>query len=406
MRLLPHLRESVRAQAERVAGQLHAWEEAHRLSGDEADRVRKAITPFAHSPTRPHFLIGGVDGSGDYPTAVYGDSFVYVTLAQGALFEVDVVSGLKEVGPLHPPAVDVAWIPEDEAARRTAFDEVFTRLAGMPIREVISRSDYRRLKADQAERTCTVETLLEEIVRPHASDTANIAVHLRSTGELGEALRLLTGEPRPDYVLVDTTFSLPLVGIPIGSLFFEHLKRLCCVEARRRGTGIFALSKSHGLASVESLEELAREKCGVPQGQVAEHWFFRIPVPDLDGWSFSLAGGKRLPPPGAVSYLFRLHRTTPVLRLDMDRALWLERVRGKTEADTRVTEERIFKDLDYAAHDQRCFGYPYPLKAGHDRASLTQSEREGLRKMIIDAAVEGGLRRSYFRDPSQATGHA
>src|SRR5262249_5184628 len=155
---------------------------------------------------------------------------------------------------------------------------------------------------------------------------ANIAVHLRSAGELGEALRLLTAETRPDYVLVDTTFSLPLVGIPIGSLFFEHLKRLCCVEARRRGTGFFALSKSHGLPSVESLEELAREKCGLPQGQVAEHWLFRVPTPEQDGWSLSLAGGKRLPPPGAVSYLFRLHRTTPVFRLDMDRTFWLERV--------------------------------------------------------------------------------
>ena len=70
-----------------------------------------------------------------------------------------------------------------------------------------------------------------------------------------------------------------------------------------------------------------------------------------------------------------------------------------------VLETKIFEDLDYASHDQRSYGYPYPIKAAHDRASLTQAERIALRKQIIDAAVRSGMKRSLFRDVSKSTGH-
>ena len=74
-------------------------------------------------------------------------------------------------------------------------------------------------------------------------------------------------------------------------------------------------------------------------------------------------------------------------------------------AARRANEMRIFQDLDYASHDQRCYGYPYPIKAGHDRASLTEAERVALRKMIIAAAVSAGMKRSLFRSAAAATGH-
>ena len=72
---------------------------------------------------------------------------------------------------------------------------------------------------------------------------------------------------------------------------------------------------------------------------------------------------------------------------------------------TLDNERSIFEDLDYASHDQRAYGYPYPIKAGHDRASLTQAERVALRKMIVEAAVYEGMRPQLFRNVSQATGH-
>ena len=119
----------------------------------------------------------------------------------------------------------------------------------------------------------------------------------------------------------------------------------------------------------------------------------------------SLAAGRRIPPPGAVSYLVRFHRSTPVLRLDMDRQYWEKQVKKGTEMETRQAEVRIFEDLDYTCHDQRVYGYPYPIKAAHDRTSLTDAERVALRKQLIAEAIAQGMSPKLFRDVSQATGH-
>ena len=72
---------------------------------------------------------------------------------------------------------------------------------------------------------------------------------------------------------------------------------------------------------------------------------------------------------------------------------------------TQDNERALFSKLDYTCHDQRSLGYPYPIKACHDRASLTQTERSVLRKQIIDAAVKNDIKRSVFSDASIATGH-
>jgi hypothetical protein len=202
---------------------------------------------------------------------------------------------------------------------------------------------------------------------------------------------------------MDGTFSLPFVSRRDASLFYEHLKRLCCVKARAQNIGFFALSKSHGLPAMELIEELARTRAGLEQGSVAEHWYLRLPVPNVDKWAFPLT--RRLPPVGAVSYLFRLHRTTPVMRLDMDRVFWREQILGQNEHEICLNEQRVFEDLDYVSHDQRCYGYPYPIKAGHDRGSLTQGERVAFRKQIIHQAVRAGMKHSLFRDASMVTGH-
>jgi hypothetical protein len=90
----------------------------------------------------------------------------------------------------------------------------------------------------------------------------------------------------------------------------------------------------------------------------------------------------------------------PVLRLDFDAGYWADNLSNE------VSVRKVFEALDYCSHDQRCFGYPYPVKAGHDRASLTDAERVALRKQLIDEAVRAGLKRSLFRDASAATGHA
>jgi hypothetical protein len=152
---------------------------------------------------------------------------------------------------------------------------------------------------------------------------------------------------------------------------------------------------------MENIEGLAADVLGMKSGTIAEHWYMRLPVQGIDNWTFSLAEERRIPPVGAVTYLFRLHKNTPVMRLDMDLEVWKQRLK-----DNPKEEVHLFSELDYTGHDQRAYGYPYPIKACHDRARLTEMERIALRKQIIDAAVATGMKRTLFRDVSTATGHA
>jgi len=402
MRFDLHLRQDLKGKVDDLARRMIEWEERPPLDEAERRRLRRAVVPFDHSTAGEDFVVGGVDGTGDFPSVSYADSFVHVAVAQGVLYATDPLTGLQEVEHL-APLVELAWLPEEEARRREGLDAAFAALSGMLVRDVIERSNYRTLKARYARAAQPVAELVQRLIRPHAADLANLGVQLRSTAELGAALRLV--EKRPRYVLVDGTLSLPLVTRSGESLFFEHLKRLCCVEAAARGVGFLALSKSHGIRSVELLEELACEVMGLPPGSHPEHWCLRLPTLEEDGWETPLADGRSLPPIGAMSYLVRLHRATPVMRLDVDVDWWRLALRGDSEADTRERERRLFSDLDRCSHDQRCFGYPYPIKAGHDRASLTEAERIALRKQIVDAAVRAGLKPGLFRSASKATRH-
>ena len=126
-----------------------------------------------------------------------------------------------------------------------------------------------------------------------------------------------------------------------------------------------------------------------------------MPIAGIDEWELPLIEGRQIPPVGAVSYLFRLHRNTPVMRLDMDRVWWEESIRENPNAELQV-----FSELDYCGHDQRAYGYPFPIKACHDRTRLSMAERLVMKKQIIDSAVAQGMKRSLFKDVSMATGHS
>ncbi len=405
MRFDLHLRSQVKSQVDALAMQMQAWEQVPRVSDEERQKIRSLITCFDHTTRNPGVTVAGVDGSGDYPALSYGDSFVYVTVAHGTAYAGTATDGLREVGLLPDPLVAFTWLTEEQQRRREAFDATFAALAGAPIEEVISQSDYAQLKAKASRKKATVATLVDHLIRPHASDSSNIGIQLRSTAELSVAARLLGTESPPNIVLVDTTLSLPTLSNPVQSLFFEHVKRWCCVLARKKSVVFAALSKSHGMPGIELIEELAREVQGLTPGRVAEHWFLRLPSQDIDGWEPSLTEGRSVPPFCAVSYLVRFTKDTPVLRLDLDRTHWDKAIQDASPERTQAKERTIMQHLDYTCHDLRCPGYPYPIKAAHDRASLTQAERVVLRKQIIDAAVRAGMKRTLFRDASQATGH-
>ena len=400
MRFDLHLRRDVSSQLDGMASQMAEWEAQPSVTDEERHRICQGITPFEHTTRRKDLIIAGVDGSGDYPALSYADSFVYLSTAQATTYESATTSGLREVGPTSPPLVDFVWLPETEAQRVANMDASFARLAGASLENIIERSDYLELKGMGQ----SVASAVQHLIRPHASDSGNLAIQLRSTAELSAALRQFPTLPQGAYLFIDGTFSLPFIGRSDLSLFHEHVKRLCCVEARNRGVCFIALSKSHGFPGIELIEEQAKNSC-VGNQAAAEHWYLRIPTKDRDGWEISLAGDRAIPPIGAVTYLVRFHKNVPVLRIDMDSAYWAARIAGADDEETQANECRLFEDLDYASHDQRCFGYPYPIKAAHDRASMTQAERVALRKQVIDAAVRAGMRRSLFRDASRATGH-
>ena len=398
------IRADVITQLEKITGKMAAHESAPLIEEAEKDTIKAAVQSYEHTTSHENLIIAGVDGTGDFPSISYSDSFVYLTMAQGTCYQSDPGCGLKERSAVDP-ILELTWLTNDPEQYKAAFDASFASLAGMSVVDVISQSDYKALKAKMSGKTDSVTTLIDNLIRPQPSDTGNVAIQLRSCAELGAALRLIKSDSAPDYVLLDSTYSLPFVGRRQASLFFEHLKRLCCVEARNRNVGFFALSKSHGMPGMEVVEHLVGEVLGVEKGKIAEHWFLRVPTQDCDGWQMTILENRNVPPPGAVSYLVRFHRNTPVMRLDMDIEYWNANIKAESDEATQANERKLFESLDYACHDQRAYGYPYPIKAGHDRASLTNAERAAFRKMIIQAAVAEGMNPKLFRSASQATGH-
>jgi hypothetical protein len=379
-----------------VSSRMAAWDQQLPEPPDLRRRLIEAIQPFEHTTTFPNLIMGGVDGTGYFPAVAYGDSFVYASVASSTLYESDAVHGLKEIDRGLEPLVEFTWLTTSATQRTSAMFESFERLVGRSVDDVLSGSDYSSLGRNG--RT-DLKTRRSGLIIPPAHDASNVGVQLRTTAELAAALQLIESVSPEALVLTDGTMSLPFVQRDKQSLFFEHLRRFCCVRAQARGVVFAALSKSHGLPSSVRIEEAAREKLGVAD---PEHWFMRVPDSTRDGWSPWSSDGPTVPPLGAVSFLIRLHRSTPVMRIDLDARFWGERVRG---TDDLELAHRFFGALDYASHDQRCYGYPYPVKAAHDRGSLTEQERVVLRQQLVDAAVQAGMRRSIFRDASQMTGH-
>lgn len=396
MRFDIHIRQSMRDRLADVSASMAAWDQQQPASPDLHRRLVEAIEPFEHTTNALGLVVGGVDGSGDFPAIAYADSFVYVSVASAALYEADAVHGLKEIDRGLQTLVEFTWLSTGERQRAASMFESFERLVGRSVDEILGGSDYAEL-GHGGRRTSAGHR--SGLIIPPAHDAGNVGIQLRTTAELSAALRLIEAVPEGALVLTDGTMSLPFVQRDKQSLFFEHLRRFCCVRARARGVYFAALSKFHGLPSGLRLEDAAREKLGVAE---PEHWFLRVPEAGRDGWSPWPPDGPKVPPVGATSFLVRLHRSTPIMRLDLDAQFWEERMGGRKDLEAT---RRFFGALDYSAHDQRCYGYPYPIKAAHDRGSLTEPERMVIRQQLVEAAVNAGVRRASFRDTSQLTGH-
>src|SRR5581483_143287 len=239
-----------------LALEMREWETNWSVDEDESRKIASMVRVFSHTIKLCNITIAGVDGDGDFPSVAYGDSLIYFTQSWTTCYKSVPIDGLKEVSLIYPYLMELTMLPSETSACRIAVDQAFRKLANTDISEVIERSDYRILKARVSGKANTQVSLINGLIRPHATDSGNIAVQLRATGELGIALRQLQGPIEFDYLLIDGTLSLPFVNRAQDSLFYEYLKRLCCVEARKHNVGLFALSRSHGFPSIEPIEEI------------------------------------------------------------------------------------------------------------------------------------------------------
>ena len=156
MRHTQHLRVEVRDRLSQLAEQMRDWQESPTISDRERARIVDSIQLFRHTTTAEPFTLAGVDGSGDYPSLTYADSFIYITVAQGTVYQLDPTSGLREVAPVISPPPEFTWLPSDEQKCREEWERAFERLVGQSIRSVVERSDYRSLKAAASGRNSSV----------------------------------------------------------------------------------------------------------------------------------------------------------------------------------------------------------------------------------------------------------
>jgi len=400
-----HLRGDVIRKIRDAAEELRTWNTGGAADKDEIAELAGRAVSFGHCARPDHeFLIGGADGSGDFPCVAYGDSVIYLVTAASRLYKAS-AGPLTEVPVSSGNAVDFLWLPEDKAKARAQFLNLFASLLGASPEEVCRKSDYFELARKYGKNAASPEDLIDTLILPASHDASNIGIQLRTTAEAGAAVRLMRsaakdGKPdKPVYVLEDTTLSLPMVTAK-STLFFEIAKRYACEYARENGFTFMTLSKSHNMPYMDLIEDEIIKR--LPD---KEHWFVRLPVKAAGEPKPAFLGARTIPPAGAVSYIFKLHNTTRPMRLDMSLKSWRQDICRGDRDEQRRREIQLFRDLDFASHDQRCYGYPYPIKASHDMASLTDGERAALRNQIIDEAVRAGLKRKNFIDPSILTGH-
>lgn len=410
MRYDIHLRSDMEEMIQTVVEEIKDWNGvAETTDKDEIEELAKRVVFFDHCaiPDRP-FLIGGADGSGDYPCVKYGDSFVYFSLAAARLYEARTSGILSERSISDHEIKDLLWLSGDSDTCRERFLNAFERMMKETPEIICELSDYYDYKKESGKVPSTRQGLLDNkiLILPPAHDASNIGIQLRTVAEVGCLVHLIQSKEigaerdMPLYLLEDTTMALPMITSR-STLFFEIAKRYACVIAREKGIAYMTLSKSHNMPHMDLIEEIIGQ-----ENPSREHWFIRIPSTELKEEKLEFLGKRSIPPVGAISYLFKLHNNTQPMRLDMDYHYWNTHINDADQAQRLKNEIQLFRDLDFASHDQRCYGYPYPIKACHDIASLTEAERLSLRKWIIDRAIAIGLKRKNFVDPEIQTGHA
>ena len=273
-----HLRKDVAEMIDDIAQEIFDWNAPDSLSKSEIESLAEYVQTFDHCarPDRP-FLIGGADGSGDFPCVSYGDAVAYLVTAMSRLYEaaanklVEKPTGVDRI-------IQMLWLSDDKDKSEGKYKEFFAKIMGYSLEAVCQESDYYELSRAKGCRLPSPVDMLDNLVLPPAHEADNIGIQMRNTAEAGALIQLMRSldttdiKNKPVYILEDTTMALPLLPSKTA-LFFEIAKRYACKIARDKGIAFMTLSKSHNMPRMDLIEAMIEQI-----NPKMEHWFMRLPT--------------------------------------------------------------------------------------------------------------------------------
>ena len=137
MRFDIHFRNDITEKIQGIVSDIKYWNVEEGVTCDDIEDLADYVTVFDHCPLPDRrFLIGGADGSGDFPCVTYGDSVVYLVVAMSRLFEASPAGKLIEKEVKGTDIVDFMWLPEDKRKAAGCFDAIFARLVGESLGDI------------------------------------------------------------------------------------------------------------------------------------------------------------------------------------------------------------------------------------------------------------------------------
>jgi hypothetical protein len=379
----------------------------------EKDRpvLDKLLTSFSPFPPNhifeEDFLVGAIDGSGVAPLLQYEDVVVHLVTANLALYTTNSRQGepMKSLSvddfppiPTGGRLTEAFWIPMDETHKGKRFmsfikkisdvDDVneilyafFSEIKGRQISSIEELHHYPKLR--------NIKSIEDVVIFPPASAVQRVQDHIRWIGEAALARRTLDSKLNLKYLFLDGALTLLMRerrGYPI--LVPNYMIRDVCARARKKGTIVAGVSKSHTVPCWGLIAELAESHFGH-----GCHWFCRLPGDEgPEGKKLNiLKGRKQIPPTNGVTYLFRFSDDMPVLRIDFDRIWWNRNILSLDEERSRTKEIQLFQEIDFISHDARWYGYPCPLSFAHLLTTIAGEGRELIAEQAITIAKEEGF---------------
>lgn len=385
---------------------------------DDLPLLKKMLTSFQPLNTlKEDFLVGGVDGSGIPPLLRYDDIMIHIITANLAVHN----TGSNTDQIMHhvpltgfPPIpeggrlIEAFWISMENNLTWKYIEEFVKRVYVVKnINEVlfplfgdVTGTQVSSFK-DIAKLGLRIDSLENIATLPPASDSRHIHDLMRSITEFALAKRAIESNLTLKYLLIDTSLTLLIPkGRKYSRLIEDYLKRDLCMRARKKGTILLAISKTHTLPCASSIADLAEEEFGKDA-----LWFCRMTGDeDPEGRLSILRDRHYVPPIAAVTYIFRFSRDSPIFRIDLDRNWWKDNIYNEKIQDMKKNEIKLFSEIEYISRDARWFGYPIPLSFAHINCKVSREVASLMIERAISIAKEEGFDDEKLIDPRSRIG--